>query len=911
MGSDREGLVFIDGKTGDVSNYKAGNEQPISGVYSTLTGNYNVTSICFDSEGRLWVGIYGGGVNLFDTEKKAFVHRYLYDPEHPHSLNDNNVLDIYQDKQGNIWVGTRNGGLNRFFPEISEFEAYREKDGLPSNNICSMVEDDEGKLWLSTNNRLARFDIHSKTVRYYDKTDGLLSNLFMAKARYKDSTGQIYFGNNKGVNFFDPEEIRENPDEPDLMLTDLKLYNKSVEIREKGSSLQRHISLTDSIVLKHDQTALTIEYVGLNYISSQKNRYAFKMEGLEDEWRYVGNQRAAYYSNLPPGHYCFKVKASNNDDVWTLNPLSLYIEVLPPLWRSNTAYIIYILLFFSLNFLVLWFVKWVNKRQHDMKLAQLEQQKEKQMSQFRLQFFTNISHELRTHLTLIIHPINKLLSRKTFSEGEKNELERIDLNAKRLLKLTDEIIDFRRVEQGKTKLEIQQADVVFFIRQIEKLFKSIADEHGIRFGFSYDQPEIIWGFDQEKLTKIIFNLLSNAFKYTPDGGSITIYARVLETEGGNSSVLRIGVKDNGIGIDEEILPHVFDRFFNPGKDQKLHGLHDSSGIGLALVKQLVELHGGVIHVESSKGTGSYFYFDLTRIESAEPEVKKLAEMPLFNEYEEWEEMLRLERSNFHDEFAVANKFQSGELPSVLIVDDNREICRALAEMLEGSYRIFTASNGEKALKVLEKEIITVVLSDIMMPGMDGITLCKKMKKDIRTSHIPVIMLTAKVGLDNELIGLRTGADAYISKPFNSEKVQLTIKNILLNQEKVREYISGKDISESEVILHPLDKKLMEKIETIIHQKMGDADFSVDKLGNEAGLSRMHLYRKIKALTDLSPREFVKKIRLEKSKEMLEKGEYTVSEIAYDVGFSTPGNFSTAFKNFYGTSPAQFRAGCFK
>lgn len=906
MGSDLKGLVFIDGKTGEVSNYIASSDK-------LLIGTYNVTSICFENEDSLWVGIYGGGVNLFDTKKREFVKRNLHDPTNKNSINDNNVLDIHKDKNNNIWIATVDGGLSHFDPETSVFNPYLKKDGLPSNSVYSIIDDNSENLWIGTHNGLAKFNVLNNKIKYFNGSDGLVNNQFVSRAKIKDSDGVIYLGTNKGVVYFKPEEIKENIDEPRLQLTDFMIYNKPIDFNDKSAPLQNHISHTDSMVLKHDQTAISIEYVALNYISSKKNRYSYIMEGLENEWREVGDQRMANYSNLAPGEYTFKLKGSNNDDVWTSEPLLLYIKVLPPFWRSTMAYSIYLILFFMLNFAVVLFVKWVTKRDHDMKLVQIDRDKDKQLMQFKLQFFTNISHELRTHLTLIVYPINKLLKKRSRSREDKTELDRIDLNVSRLLKLTDEIIDFRKVEQGKTNLALQNANIIEFLHEIKRSFNPISEEHGISFEFKSDLQEVIWCFDHEKLNKIIFNLLSNAFKYTPDGGKIKISVSLSDENDKSEKTLRISVEDNGIGIDKDHLPQIFDRFFNPGKNQQQHYLHDSSGIGLALVKQLVELHGGQMYVESERGKGSHFYFDLTELcddcidnETALSDVKMNSDR-----YEKWEEMLKLERSNIQDELIITNDLKSAELPAVLVVDDNKEICQALNDTLKEKYKIYIADNGKKALGVVDKENIDIVISDIMMPELDGIGLCKELKSNIKTSHIPVVLITAKSGIDNELAGLRTGADAYITKPFNYEKVLLVVENIIDGKKKVQKLLKGKEIGEElEPGLNPLDMKLIEKINQIISLKITDANFSVDELGREAGLSRMHLFRKIKALTGYSPSDFIKKSRLERSKELIEKGELSISEIAYDTGFSTPGNFSTAFKKFFGQTPAQYRAECF-
>jgi signal transduction histidine kinase/DNA-binding response OmpR family regulator len=636
------------------------------------------------------------------------------------------------------------------------------------------------------------------------------------------------------------------------------------------------------------------------------------MDGIESEWREVGSQRVANYSNLPPGDYTFRVKVSNNDGIWTTEPLTLDIKVLPHPLKSNLAYSIYSALFMLLNIWIIWFVKWLNKRQLHLKLLGVERDSVKKMNQFKLQFFTNISHELRTHLTLIVYPINKLLKKGNHSTEDKTLLDRIDLNVSRLAKLTDEIIDFRKVEQGKTSLVLQKSNIVDFLQEITNLFIPIAEEHEIQFEFQTDQPELFWCFDQEKLKKILFNLLTNALKYTPDGGWIKLSAKLLNPKNGSTEKLRIAVSDNGIGIEQEHLPYIFDRFFNSSKEQLQHNLQGSSGIGLALVKQLVELHQGTIYVDSVPGEGSLFYFDLENLECLDAKIAIFDPKSNVETYDKWEDILKLERSNIQEELVIKNELKTEEVPVVLVVDDNKEICMALNDLLKDTYKVFVASDGKQALEIADKEDIDIIVSDIMMPVMDGIELCNKLKGELKTSHIPVVLLTAKSEIENELTGLRVGADAYITKPFNDEKVLLTLRNIISNRKKIQLLFKG-DKSENVNVpaINPLDKKLMDKIRTVVNEKISESDFSVYELGREVGISRVHLFRKLKVLTGDTPSDLIKKTRLEKSKLLLEEGELSISDIAYDTGFSTPGNFSTAFKKFYGDTPIQYRSKYFK
>jgi signal transduction histidine kinase/ligand-binding sensor domain-containing protein/DNA-binding response OmpR family regulator len=909
MGSVTNGLVHLDVEYNKVKAY-----MPKNKIQNVAGGNTNVRSALFDKQGRLWVGIYGGGLNLFDTEKRMFTKRYLHIPDDENSLKDNFILDLIIDSEDKIWIGSL-GGFHQFIPDSEVFINYPIKGGVTAESVQAVIADNNDHIWISTFNGLKRFEKKTQTFRDFDQSDGLVNKVFVNGSKFKDKNGTIYFGSwdkKRNVITVNPEAVSFIKNEPRLILSDFKIFNKPLEIGGENSPLQKHISKTKSITLKHDETGITIDYVGLNFISPENNKYAYRLKGLESEWREVGSQRVANYSNLTAGDYTFMVKVSNNEGVWTSEPLELDIIVLPHPLKSNLAYSIYAVLFLLLNILIIWFVRWLLKRKHQIEVIQIERDTEKKLTQFKLQFFTNISHELRTSLTLIVYPINKMLKKKSRTTEDQTLLDRVDLNVTRLVKLTDEIIDFRKVEQSKTSLALQKSNIVDFLREIANLFIPIAKEHEMQFEFQTDKPEVFWCFDQEKLKKILFNLLTNALKFTPDGGWVKLSVKLLNAKNGSTRKLRIAVEDNGIGIEQEHLPYIFDRFFNPSKGKHQHDFQNSSGIGLALVKQLVELHQGTIYVDSVSGKGSIFYFDLENLECSDAETTISDPNSNLEKYEKWKDILELERRNVQEELEITNELMTEDIPVVLVVDDNKEICMDLNDILKDTYKVFVAGNGKKALEIADQENIDIVVSDVMMPVMDGIELCNNLKSDVKTSHIPVVLLTAKSGIENELHGLRTGADAYITKPFNDEKVLLTVGNIINNRKKIQLLFKG-DKSEriSELAMNPIDKKLIDKILKVVNEKISDSNFTVDELGREAGLSRMHLFRKLKALTGDSPSDLIKKVRLEKSKVLIKEGALSIADIAYDTGFSTPGNFSTAFKKFYGEPPAQYRSKYFK
>ncbi|MCP4313944.1 MAG: response regulator [Bacteroidetes bacterium] len=908
MGSDSRGLIYMNSITGEVMAYTAPPPDDPS------IGNYNVISLCEGEGNKLWVGIFGGGLNLFDKGSRTFIKRYLHDPGNPRSLNDNNIWDIFRDSRNNLWVGTGDGGLNLLDPGSGRFQAFMVQDGLPSNRVKSIIQGSDSLLWLSTLNGLATMNLNSMNIHFYDKEDGLDNGLFN-NAKFADEN-LIYFGSNRGyglnvaiVNRFSIHT--HYVDKPVLHFTDFKIFNERVDY-SPSSPLQKHISRTQSIVLDYNQTGITIDYVALNFLSPASTRYAVKMEGLGQDptWQFVEERRSANYSNLPPGDYRFLVATSSREGHIDNQSIGLDIKVKPPLWRSRGAIILYVLIFLGINVLVVLLGRSFTLRKHALELARMDGEKEKQLNQFKLQFFTNISHELRTHLTLLGYPVKRLLRAWAGQIKGKQELEMIDLNYRRLLNLTNEIIDFRRVEQGKVEMNFVETDVPVFLREFRGMFSHIAEQHRINFELDVSPQDIRWVLDQERVSKVLFNLLSNAFKYTTDGGSIRLYAKVLiDVEGHPGSFLEIGVYDNGMGIDKEALPYVFDRFFNPANELSSERELGSSGIGLALVKQMVELHDGKVSVESSKNEGSHFFFTLP-----EKEASALAsDLPgQISTSEQWERVLEIERDNVQEVLELVPDSSGDKLNRILVVDDNREIRLALAELLGMHYKVYQAENGIQALSLLEEKSVDIVLSDIMMPELDGIGLCKAIKERLETSHIPVILLTAKSGIDNEITGLKTGADAYITKPFSEERVLLTVENMINHMSRIQRHLSGTgEKMEEEIRLRPQDARLMERINEVIHKNLDNSEFSVDDLGGEVGLSRMHLFRKIKALTSYSPSDFIRRIKLEKGKALIAEGQLSLADIAYEIGFSSPGNFSTAFKKFYGLSPKQYSDQCFK
>ena len=875
-----------------------------------------------DSEGNIWIGSNQlWKLSLRDTsfEKVPLVIN------HDTLQWEYDVREIMEDSRGIVWIGTEGGGLLKYNDERESFTSYTVNDGLSNNAVHEIIEDDYGFLWISTNGGLSKFDIEEGEFRNYDKSDGLQSSQFSYSAGLKTSDGLLYFGGVNGFNRFDPAQIKDNKDIPPVIITDFRLFNRPVHIGEKDSPLTDHISETEDLTLKHNQSVITFEFASLNYTSSQKNQYQYIMDGFEEEWNEVGSQRTATYTNLDPGEYIFRVRGSNNDGIWNKDGTSMKITILPPFWETKFAFFLYGMFIILLLFSFRRFAISRAQMKNELRLKDLEKQKIEEVNQMKMQFFTNISHEFRTPLTLILSPLEKLLHSDK-ADPVNNQLYRMmHRNAIRLLSLINQLMDLRKIEKGLMDLRLTRKDIVSFVNDIKTAFDELATEKRINFVFSSNIPNMEIWFDSDKTEKIVYNLLSNAFKFTSEGGKISVKVKLKTAEQIKSRQTRkfrkreaiiqpsleagyieISVKDNGAGIAREDQDKIFQRFYQV-HDSNSKKRNSGTGIGLSLSRDLAKLHNGDLTLVSSPGKGSKFSLMLPIDHNYYSDEQFIKDNLLSVDQNELE--IIPEEAYVHEnesEKLLEDKSNEEHVSSVLIVEDNPDVRNFIRLNLEGDYNICEAEDGRQGIEMARKQVPDIILSDIMMPETDGIEMAKILCRDDICSHIPIIFLTAKTAEQNKLKGLETGVIDYINKPFNPQILALKIRNIIEKQQKNAERIRKSMLLEPhEVQVESMDEKFLKKAMEIVEDHISDSEFDVQQFVAEMGMSRSVLYRKLRAVTNQSANEFINLIRLKRAAQLLSKNTMNVSEISYMVGFNDPQYFSKCFRKQYGKTPSQY------
>jgi len=850
--------------------------------FSTINGFVNgITARTFykDAQGAVWIG---GAPGL-----------YVVNGNNMKALNDDLYINaITQDKKGNIWLALSYGGIAMYNSSNGQFVRHTEKDGLPNTNVIGLLEDDNGFFWLSTDNGLIKYNPVLKTAQTYTVSDGLASNEFNYNSYLKDSRGEFFFGGYHGITCFFPDSIETNSYVAPVVFTGLRLFSNTVAINGEDKLLDRNINQMKRIVFTHKQNVFTIEFALLNFIKSNKNKYSYKLEGVDKNWNDV-TTASATYTNLPSGTYTFLVKGANNDGVWS-SPASIELKILPPFWLTWWAYCIYVLAFAAILFLIIRFFF----------LRELLK-KEEELHQVKLNFFTNVSHEIRTHLTLIMAPLDKLVDTKQNDGFILQQLTQVKSNANRLLKLVSELIDFRKAETSHLNLHFERHNVIPFLQDIYSSFQETSITKCIQVSFIHDAEDIPVYFDREQLEKVFFNLLANAFKFTPEGGRICLMVEQKDTK------VNITVTDNGRGIAPEYLDKLFTNFFQVAD----HGLQNTGyGIGLALSKNIVELHKGTISVvsepsESGKEGRTVFtvtlqqgnrHFERDIVAVTTPVIKTtlVETVPI-----------ALPHQPVTAEPTKAKQF------SILITEDNAELRSLVKDAFIDQYNVIACEDGLQGWNTAVELIPDLIISDVMMPGMDGFTLCSKLKTDERTSHIPVILLTAKSSQNDQMSGLKTGADIYITKPFSTKILELNVRNLLAAREKLRQKFSQQIIAAPEItttvetpadsFVNSVDKEFLTRVMQLVDEHMDDPDFGVEKLARKVAMSPPILYKKIKAVSNMSVNEFVKTLRMKKAAQLLQQTDMTVYEVAFNVGYNDRKYFSREFKKQFGKTPSEY------
>lgn len=850
-----------------------------------------ITTLFRDSKQRLWIG-GEEGLRVYAEEADGMLTnaRLIQQEE---ALANAFVHCVYEAPNGIFWIGTR-GGVYSYNERNGEITHYTTLDGLPNNVIYGILSDSFGHLWMSTNKGLSCLNPATKSFRNFTQADGIQSNQFNAYAYCRTSTGQMYFGGINGITTFQPETLIDNPYAPPVVLTELRLFNRPVRPDDNTGILVQHISRTRSITLKAQQSAFTLEFVVPNYISGRHNTFAYRLEGYEKEWYYLTEQHAVSYSNLPHGKYLFQVKAANSDGKWHEHPTTLEIIVLPIWYKTWWARTLFVLAAVAFVAFVFRFFLLRKTMENKLAMERMDKEHQEEINQMKMRFFINISHELRTPLTLILAPLQEVINRIN-DRWTRNQLDYIRRNANRLLYLVNQLMDYRRAELGVFELHACKGDAHQLIKENFLFYDKLAQQKKIQYHLHSEVEGKELLFDVNYLELIANNLFSNAFKYTGEGKSITVSLR----EEDNFLVLE--VKDTGIGIPIDKQAKIFERFYQVERD------HAGSGIGLSLVQRLVELHHGHIELESRENEGSTFSVYLPQDESL------YAANELMGEDEEAE--VRSYSTNPKDMYFIDTDNEE-KLPNtsvgskkrgtILIVEDNREIRHYLREGLSELFNILEAGNGEEALALLEEHETDVVLTDVMMPVMDGIKLCKHIKQNIRTSHIPVIMLSAKNTVKSQLEGLQMGADDYIAKPFTLSVVTTKIQNLMRTRYHMLErYAQSHEVEPEKITFNAMDEAILKRAVLIVEKHMDNISFSADDFAREMGMSRSNLHLKLKAITGESTIDFIRKIRFNEACRLLQDGRYTVAEVSSMVGFNTPSYFATSFKKYFGCLPTEY------
>lgn len=876
-------------------------------VRQTFFIENQIFSLYEDTFSSLWVGTLGGGLLRFNKARDS-VTLYKTDRMDTASISANSIMDIHEDKNGILWFGT-GIGLNKFDRATNKFTHYTEQDGLASNVVFSVLEDGSGNLWHSTRKGISKFDPKTKRFKNYDISYGLPRNGFK-RENYQTKNGELYYGSNGTELFrFHPDSIKDNPYIPPIIITSIRKF-------------EQLLTLEKEVHLPYSENFLSFEFVALSYVSPERNQYAYKMEGVDKNWVYSGTRRFASYPNLEPGEYVFKVKGSNNDGVWNEEGTSIAIIISPPWWKTWWAYLSYACIFiFALYGIRRYEMNRISyKNQVKVDKAVLTEKEE--TDKMKSRFFANISHEFRTPLTLILGPAEKIISKT--SDDVIKDANIIKRNSRRLLQLINQLLDLSKLESGKIKLEASKGNIVSFVKGVALSFESLAESKDITLSLLPEKDFIELYFDKEKMMKILTNLLSNAFKFTPDEGMVTVCIKEIKNSNKVGTV-EIKIKDTGIGIPQEEIPKLFDRFYQV--DSSFTKEHEGTGIGLALTKELVELHHGKIFVESKvddpdnppkadKTTWSEFTVTLPLgtshlkgDEIVKTEINEVSIRP-----GEQEVYTSLIRKTATDSIAISIhdgviKDQLEERTIILVVEDNYDMREYIKESLGNGYRVEEAVNGEQGVRKAEKIIPDLIISDMMMPKMDGSELTRILKNNEKTSHIPIILLTARSGQENKIEGLETGADDYLTKPFDIRELQARIENLI----NIRKKLQAK-YSKLEYVLMPdgkkgtsLDEQFITKVMEVIDKHISEEEFSIEEFGSEVGMSRTQFHRKIKAVTGKPASMFLRSVRLARAKKMIEEQHGNISEIAFLVGFSTPSYFTKCFKEEFGYVPSDLNS----
>jgi signal transduction histidine kinase/ligand-binding sensor domain-containing protein/DNA-binding response OmpR family regulator len=834
---------------------------------------YHYTYFIEDHNGTLWAGTYWDGLYFYNpkTRKKGF---YKYEHNKKGSLSSNVINGIFEDSRHRLWVTTENG-LNLYNPKNHSFTKYTKSAGLPANVIYSILEDKKHELWISTSKGLVHFNPETTYIRVFTMSDGLLSDQFNYCSAFQDAGGQMYFGSVKGMISFNPASFIKNTYNPPLYITDIFINNEGVPVNKEGSPLEKSVIFSDAITLKSGQSSFRLEFSSLSFSSAGKTRYWYKMEGLNDNWIPVGKNHEVSFTELPAGDYTFKVKALNNDGVWSKEYGMLAITVLPPFYASKVAYVVYFLAMVIAGFFLLRYYHRYTRNKNDLRITQLESEKEKEIYHAKIEFFTNVAHEIRTPLTLIKSPLEKLLKQKHKSPDVSKHLEIMDKNTSRLLNLINELLDFRKAEMKNVKLSFVEVDLCQSLEETYVRFSQMVQSKGIKFNMKLPDSPVTAFVDEEAFMKILSNLFSNAIKYSKSVVEVTLHTTDVD--------FTLVIKNDGELIPAALRQRIFEPFFRLPADTQNTG----TGIGLSLAHSLAELHNGTLGIDEADTKMNAFVLHLPLHQNQEFKAIKAASL------------------NKHVSQAIPEKFTK-QAPVILVAEDNKELADFIFSELSEYYNVILAGNGEEALNIIARHEVHLVLSDVMMPIKNGIDLCRDIKKEEKTSHIPVILLTAKSALNAKIEGLESGADAYITKPFSIDYLMVQISNLIENRKNILGHFSSSPLAHLKSMASDNNEKnFLAKLDKIIEENLKDQNLSVDKLADFMNMSRSTLYRNISDISNLSPNELINLSRLKKAAHLIKTTNMKIYEVAEMVGYKSQTSFGRNFQKHFGMSPTEF------
>ncbi|TLX71838.1 response regulator [Labilibacter sediminis] len=912
-------------------------ENPVFKRYLNRVGKANsissnqVTTIFQDKDSVLWIGTHNNGLSKirFNNERKPFsFEHYSNKPNNLNSLNNNRIFSIEQDDEGNIWIGTFGGGINILknhnVANKTQYIHLNKTSGLADNSIYGLINDKNGELWVSTDKGISRINGKTLEIKNYNETDGIQKGNFRRNAYHRGRSGKLYFGGIYGVTSFDPTKILTDTTAPKSFITSLYIQDIRILPNKKYNNqviLDKPIFQNDEIIkIQPSQRSFHFEFASTHYSHTKHNRYQYKMSGVVDKWRFTDrNAFWASFSNLPFGNYTFELRTITPEGIVGTNTNKVNIKILPPFYLTPLAFLIYALLIIAAIIIFNRVIIFRQQLKNDLKIEQIEKNKIKEVNKLKLRFFTNISHEFRTPLTLIIASLENIVKNKSLDRHAKENLHSIQINSNRILKLINQLMEFRRIEAGHLDFKTEKADLVYFLQELTYSFNEMAKKKNIQLVFNTENKHLVCNFDSDKVEKIFFNLLSNAFKNTPSGGRISFNIKIYEkdTEASHTDYINIirhplhrhiaiCVEDTGCGIHKENIKKLFKRFYHSSNLSE--NLTVSTGIGLSLVKSLVNIHKGQLFIQSKENMGTSFIVKLPIdeiLQGIEPEKTQVKKLPQLQNFlyvtDEEAKYLTHELPKIYSNLSNTNR------PLLLIVEDNIEIKHILKQCFYENFEIIEASNGKEGVDQAVNRVPEIIISDVMMPEMDGFELTQILKTNIATNHIPIILLTAKDTNKSHLQGITKGADVYLPKPFNQGVLSAHVYQLLQSRKLLQEkYQNNNALPEKKTNSYTvLELKFLQDVEKIIENNLSNSEFVVANLEFELSLSRMQLYRKLKAIAGLSANEFIRDYRLRKAAILLSEGGYTISEIIYKTGFTNHSYFAKCFKQKYNKSPKEF------